>query len=140
ALAGSIHGNKFVVLITDGAQSQMCSNPPECADAASCTELLVEREVPRAVADGVGIRTFAIGVPGSEAARTALSRIAKNGGTAIDGCDAQKGNCHFDMTMVPDLGQSLAKALSQIAGQAVSCEFDVPRPEKGALDLGLLNV
>ena len=91
-------------------------------------------------AKGVGIRTFAIGVPGSEGARTALSRIAKSGGTAIDGCDVQSGNCHFDMTMVADLGQSLAKALSQIAGQAVSCELDVPRPKDGDLDLDLLNV
>lgn len=140
ALAGIIHGNKFVVVITDGAQSEMCSNPPECADAASCTALLVDQEVPRAAAAGVGIRTFAIGVPGSERSRVALSGIAKNGGTAIDGCDVQQGNCHFDMTMVPDLGPSLARALTQIAGQTVSCELDVPQPMMGQVDVGLLNV
>lgn len=140
ALAGTIQGNKFVVVITDGAQSEVCSNPPQCADAASCTALLVDQEVPRAAARGVGIRTFAIGVPGSERSRSVLSGMAKNGGTAIDGCDVQQGNCHFDMTMVADLGPSLARALTQIAGQTVSCELDVPRPMMGQVDVGLLNV
>jgi hypothetical protein len=54
---------------------------------------------------GSGIRTFVVGVPGSEPARTVLSSIAKQGGTAADGCDPQLGNCHFDMTMAKDLVQ-----------------------------------
>jgi hypothetical protein len=140
ALEGRITGNEFAVLITDGAQSEMCSNPPRCADAASCVDLLVNEEVPKAAARGVGIRTFVIGVPGSEPSRVDLSRIAQNGGTAPEGCDATAGNCHFDMTSVPDLASALAEALGQITERAVSCEFDVPRPESGELDLGLINV
>jgi Mg-chelatase subunit ChlD len=140
ALAGAITGNQFVVLITDGAQSAACSNPPSCVDAVSCTDLLADQEVPKAASPGAAIRTFVIGVPGSESARSALSRIAKNGGTAPDGCDVQQGNCHFDMTMVADLGQALSKALTQIAGQTLSCEVELPAPEQGTLDLKLINV
>ena len=140
ALAGQIFGNEFVVLITDGAQSEQCSYAPRCMDAASCTKLLVDEEVPKAAGRGVGIRTFVVGVPGSEPARTVLSQIAKQGGTAPSDCDPQRGNCHFDMTMVPDLGAALSGALAQIAGQAVSCELNVPKPDQGELDLSLVNV
>ena len=140
ALAGRITGSEFVVLITDGAQSEECSNPPSCADAASCTDVLADQEVPKAAASGVGIKTFVIGVPGSEPARSALSRIAKNGGTAPADCDVDKGNCHFDMTAVPDLGAALADTLMQIGGQTLSCELDLPAPEDGELDLDLVNV
>jgi hypothetical protein len=140
ALAGRITGNGFVVLITDGAQSEECSNPPTCMDAASCTDLLADEEVPKAAAAGVGIKTFVIGVPGSEPARTALSRIAKNGGTAPADCDVAKGNCHFDMTAVSDLGAALADTLMQIGGKTLSCELDLPAPEDGELDLDLVNV
>jgi hypothetical protein len=140
ALAGKIVGNEFVVLITDGAQSEQCSDPSRCSDAASCTDLLIKQEVPKAAGQGVGIRTFVIGVPGSEPSRIVLSQIAKLGGTAPDGCDPQKGNCHFDMTMVQDLGTALSSALAKIGGQAVSCELNVPTPDHGDLDPSLVNV
>jgi hypothetical protein len=140
ALAGKIVGNEFVVLITDGAQSEMCANPPACMDAASCVDLLITQEVPKAAGPGVGIRTFVIGVPGSEPARSVLSQIAKQGGTAKEGCDATQGNCHFDMTMVADLGAALSTALTAISGQAISCELGLPQPMQGVLDLKLVNV
>jgi hypothetical protein len=140
ALAGKIVGNEFVVLITDGAQSEMCANPPACTDAASCVDLLVNQQVPKAAGPGAGIRTFVIGVPGSEPARSVLSQIAKQGGTAKEGCDPAQGNCHFDMTMVTDLGAALATTLTAISGQAISCELNVPQPMSGALDLTLVNV
>ena len=31
ALAGTLRGNKFVVLITDGEQSESCSDPARCS-------------------------------------------------------------------------------------------------------------
>jgi hypothetical protein len=34
----------------------------------------------------------------------------------------------------------LSAALAKIAGQAVSCELDVPKPDMGALDPSLVNV
>ncbi|HEY2732859.1 MAG TPA: vWA domain-containing protein, partial [Polyangiales bacterium] len=140
ALQGAIVGNQFVVLITDGAQSEMCSDPPRCSDAASCTDLLVNTEVPKASGAGVEIRSFVVGVPGSEPSRVVLSEIAKQGGTAPDGCDPQQGNCHFDMTMSQDLGAALGSALAKIAGQAITCELDVPQPDSGTLDMALVNV
>jgi Mg-chelatase subunit ChlD len=140
ALAGKIFGNEFIVLITDGAQSTMCANPPTCADAASCVDLLLNQEVPKAASHGVGIRTFVIGVPGSEPARGVLSQIAKQGGTAKADCDPRQGNCHFDMTMVSDLGAALGQALTAISGQAIGCELDLPQPTSGMLDPKLVNV
>jgi hypothetical protein len=141
ALAGSITGNEFVVLITDGEQSEQCSNPPRCSDARSCYALLLDSEVERAVAPGVGIRTFVIGAPGSEPARTVLSTIASRGGTGTPGCDPTRGDCHFDMTTESDFGQALARALSEIIGQANTCELDIARPTDGsAVDLERVNV
>ena len=104
ALAGSITGNEFVVLITDGEQSEQCSYAPRCTDAQSCYDLLVDTRGAEGRGPGVGIRTFVIGAPGSEAARTVLSQIAKNGGTGAPGCDPAQGNCHFDMTKGKDFG------------------------------------
>ena len=62
------------MLITDGEQSEQCSYTPRCADAQSCYDLLVDQEVPKAACPGVGIRTFVIGAPGSEPARSVLSK------------------------------------------------------------------
>jgi hypothetical protein len=141
ALAGSLTGNEFVVLLTDGEESEQCSYAPLCKDAQSCYDLLVNQEVPKAAAAGVGIRTFVIGAPGSEPARSVLSQIAKNGGTGAPGCDPQKGNCHFDMTMGNDFGAALAMALTQIVGQTIQCELDVPPPQAGmAFDPARVNV
>jgi hypothetical protein len=141
AVAGSITGNELVVLITDGEQSEQCSNPPQCDDAESCYALLLDEEVERAVAPGVGIRTFVIGAPGSEPARSVLSTIASRGGTGKQGCEPARGDCHFDMTMESDFGAALTRALTAIIGQANSCEIDIVRPEDGSeVDLQLINV
>jgi hypothetical protein len=141
ALNGRIRGNKYVVLLTDGQQSDKCSDPDLCTDQASCTKLLIDEEVPKAAGPGVNIKTFVIGAPGSEPARSTLSAIAKNGGTAPDGCDVAAGNCHFDMTKQTKFDQALADALSQIAGRAVlSCELQVPKPGGMPVDPKLVNV
>jgi hypothetical protein len=141
ALAGSIAGNEFVVLITDGEESEQCSYAPRCTDAQSCYDLLVDDEVPKAAGAGVGIRTFVIGAPGSEAARGVLSQIAKNGGTGAPDCDPVEGNCHFDMTKGMDFGAALSQALASIVGQAVACELPVPADaDGGMLDPARLNV
>lgn len=140
ALAGAIHGKQFVVLLTDGQQSDACSDPDHCTGQQACTDLLVNQEVPKAAGLGVGIKTFVIGAPGSEPARRVLSQIAKNGGTAPSGCDVTAGNCHFDMTTQAKFDQALADALTQIAGRALSCELPMPRPDGGQVDPQLVNV
>jgi hypothetical protein len=140
ALAGTIHGKQFVVLLTDGQESDTCSDPTQCSGQQSCTDLLVNIEVPKAAAPGVGIKTFVIGAPGSEPARRVLSQIAKNGGTAQDGCDVALGNCHFDMTTQTSFDQALADALTKIAGRALSCELPMPRSDNVQVDPQLVNV
>jgi von Willebrand factor type A domain len=132
--SGLLPGDSFVVLITDGKQSDACGDPARCTTAEDCTELLIKQEVPRAAAPGVGIRTFVIGVPGSEADSRTLSRIAQAGGTARANCDPEK-NCHFDVSSGGDFSLGLRQALSSIVGQTLSCDVPVP-----AGDLNLLNV
>ncbi|HMI91453.1 MAG TPA: VWA domain-containing protein, partial [Polyangiales bacterium] len=141
ALAGEINGSKYVVLITDGEQSDICSDPGQCRDAEECTRLLLEEDVPRAASEGVGIKTFVIGVPGSEGARNVLSAIAQVGGTAPDSCEVSKGDCHFDMTQRERFGDGLRETLTEIAGRALSCELPLPDPgASGPLELERLNV
>jgi hypothetical protein len=63
-------------------------------------------------------------------AQPALARFATVGGTGAP----------FIITTGADLNQRLLAALKQIRGQAVSCEYNIPPPQKGALDLGKVNV
>jgi len=141
ALRGVIRGNKFVVLLTDGDQSDECIDTDRCDSKDSCTRLLVEEEAPKAAAAGVNIRTFVIGAPGSGDAKRTLSQLAVAGGTARPGCDVDAGDCHFDMSGSIDFNASLAEALSSIAGAATPCEIAVPTPEDDAeVDRDFVNV
>jgi hypothetical protein len=126
ALDGRVRGQSFVVLLTDGEQSESCVDLSRCSSAQSCTDLLVDEEVPKASGPGVRIRTFAIGVPGSGGARSVLSRIAEQGDTATTDCSADAGTCHFDMSETTELGEGLRAALEKIVGRALSCELPLP--------------
>lgn len=127
-----VTGNKFVLLITDGA---------ETCDADKIAQL--GAEIPKAMS--VNIRTFVIGAPGSEGARGMLSEMAFMGGTAQSpscqhgGLDAASGDCHFDMTTSKDFGADLAVALKRISG-SLTCSFDLPTSQTGPLDLTRVNV
>jgi hypothetical protein len=136
ANAEAFPGNRFVVLLTDGA---------ETCDPAN-TDLLVQKSLE---ASWVGIRTFVLGAPGSEGARGMLSQIAFNGGTAStpdcdhSGVQDDVGDCHMDMTLEgTDFATALAENLARISVEALSCVFDVPQPEPGdpPVDLGKVNV
>jgi hypothetical protein len=141
ALAREIRGNKFVVLLTDGEQSESCSDPPRCDSPEECTELLIDSEVPKAAGSGVGIKTFVIGAPGSEPARAVLSQMALAGGTARADCDPQAGDCHFDMTTQSSFADGLSSALSAISGRAaLSCELPMPRSNGSEVDPMRVNV
>lgn len=131
-----IRGNAYVVLLTDGEETCKPDELPK----------LLEQDAPMA-RNGFGIRTFVIGAPGSEGARSFLSQLAHAGGTdAYAGCnfsdDEASPDCHFDMTTSTDFGKDLAQVLDQITKTKVlNCEFDVPRnPEGGAVDLNKVNV
>lgn len=148
-------GNRFVVLVTDGADSCITST----ADGGSAhatyadqgitgnvVDRLLDTELPKA--RQVNIRTFVIGAPGSEPGRGLLSKIAFAGDTAKSAnCDHASDNpeagaeCHFDMTRSTDFGKDLSDALKKITGQAVTCEYDVPTAPNGkTIDPDKLNV
>jgi von Willebrand factor type A domain len=128
------HGNRYVVLITDGADS--CGAPTDPTDAAACTaagsciELLLDKTAPQALE--ANIKTFVIGSPGSESARGFLSELAfvagtSNAATCKHDVAGNQGDCHFDMTTSPGtFADDLAMALSNISGAALACEFAVP--------------
>jgi hypothetical protein len=125
-----------VVLLTDGAETCKESELPK----------LLAEDVPNARL--FNIRTFVIGAPGSENARSLLSQMAFVGGTASSAdcnhSDAQpdEGDCHFDMTTSADFAADLDAALQEISRTKVlSCEFEVPEnPDGGGVDLNKVNV
>lgn len=138
--SGATTGNDFVILITDGFETCIAENVRQ----AFITQL-ISQDVPTALS--VDMRTFVIGVPGSEDGRATLSQIANEGGTGTSpSCDASGsapnvGDCHFDMTTSSNFAQDLANALEQISGSLLGCEFDVPQnPSGGAVDLNRVNV
>ncbi len=128
------NGNRFVVLITDGADSCPMPARPEdasrCQAAGSCPAHLVSVEAK--LAAEANIRTFVIGAPGSEPARGYLSELAFVGGTARTAACAHdarttQGDCHYDMTGTSDFANELAQVLASISsGAALGCEFGVP--------------
>lgn len=130
-------GRRFLVLITDGQET--------CAPA-SYKDTFLQKTVPEATA--VGIKTFVIGAPGSEPARSFLSRIAWLGGTAKsptcihDPTPPDLGDCHFDLTdSALDLTSALGQALEKVSKEALTCEYELPLPgEGGTLDFGKVNV
>jgi hypothetical protein len=137
-------GNRYVVLVTDGADSCLQKYAEEGVTGDVVAQLL-NVELPKALS--VNIRTFVIGAPGSEPARGLLSKIAFAGGSARDpGCDrgdnpAPGAECHLDMTRTTDFAKDLSDALANITGRsAMTCEFDVPTSDGKEVDTGSVNV
>jgi hypothetical protein len=141
----SFIGNKYVVLATDGQANYCAGCVPSCDIAQDSLELIAQAE---AALQQHGIRTFVIGVPGSEGFRAVLSRLAQAGGTARPSCHSgdvhtspDVGDCHYDMTgAASDFGQAIGTALAAISGQALSCAFDIPAADAGTFDPGEVNV
>jgi hypothetical protein len=130
-------GNRFLIVVTDGADSCLGHYAQEGVTGDVMARLL-DTEIPKAIS--VNIRTFVIGAPGSEATRGLLSRIAFAGGTSTrPDCDhtspdpAPGTACHFDMTATSDFALDLSAALQSITGDSAGvCEFEVPKPTDGA--------
>jgi hypothetical protein len=122
----AVTSNAHVILITDGKDS--CSAyyaaQPSIGPDDQVAKL-ISTQAPAAL--GVGIKTWVIGAPGSEVARSMLSSLAVAGGTRrSDGCtpgtaaDPTVGDCHYDMT-TGDLQSTLSAALQQIL-RIVTCQ------------------
>lgn len=131
---------RFVVLITDGEPtfSLGCEGSGLPGNAVETEPLIAEA----GAALTRKVRTFVIGSPGSEDARSSLSQMAEAGGTAPPDCSHDGPSyCHFDMTQESDFAQALGDALRAISGQTLSCSYDVPTPPNGAaLDPEKVNV
>jgi hypothetical protein len=135
-------GNRFMLLITDGA--------PTFGLQCTGTGLPNQNPLPptQPIIDEVfavrneGVRSFLIGSPGSEPARSWMSEAAVMGGTARSGCSLGGPDyCHIDLTEEADFAAALNAALARILGQIVSCSFELPSPPPGEeLNLSQINV
>ena len=79
------------------------------------------------------IPTYVIGVFSPEDAAVSqvqMDRLAMAGGTTRS----------ILLTSTPDLTQRLQQSLDQIRGAAIACEFAIPPPKMGAIDLKRVNV
>jgi hypothetical protein len=145
-LPADLPGQKFMLLITDGAPTLTL----ECVSAEGGgfgaggptpvdSEPIVE-EV--AAAREAGVRTFLIGSPGSEPGRQWMSLAAIQGATAAAGCRVSgEPYCHMDMTTAPDFSAALRAGLAEITGAIVSCTYDLPEPPPGeTIDPDLINL
>lgn len=118
-------GESYVVLITDGMPTLApnCSNPNgniSDVDPQPIVDLIDEQYRQN------GVKTYLIGSPGSEKGRAWMSRAAVLGHTAAPGCSEAGPNwCHMDLTTNPDFGQALRDGLGVIAGEVVSCSYNV---------------
>ncbi|HQK21034.1 MAG TPA: vWA domain-containing protein, partial [Polyangiaceae bacterium] len=131
--------NKFIVLITDGVPSVSKGCQGDGMTPVPTAPLVQAA----AGAKAMGIKTFVIGSPGSEAVRTPLSEMASQGGTATPGCsDSGPNYCHLDMTTQSNFGQAITDALLEVAGKTIACSFALPEEDgdAGKVDPNLVNV
>jgi hypothetical protein len=122
-----IDGDPYLLLITDGMPTlyEGCWNPSGTLSNLSGDSVVQAVEV----AYTLGVRTFVVGSPGSEEARSWLSKAAFVGGTGADGCspDSAEGPyCHLDMTLASDFSVALRNGLAQVVASLSTCKFDVP--------------
>lgn len=131
-----LNGNVFVVLLTDGYETCATAELPKLLTAPCDSNDPTSKPCVQ-TAKSVNIRTFTIGVPGSEDSRALLSQVAWEGGTAKSSTCTHAatpkdvGDCHFDMTKSTNFGTDLKAALAAISGTVLSCEVDVPKPPAG---------
>jgi hypothetical protein len=129
--SGELSGNNYLVVMTDGAET--------CQEGALETLLTFVDEARQVY----GIRTYAIGAPGSEDSRALLSEIAYRGGTSKnDACsrDPQDASeaCHIDLTESLNFEADLGAEFQGITEATSRCEFEVP--QDALIDLSTVNV
>lgn len=127
-------GAKYVLLITDGSPTAdidctACTGP----DCISPTDPIVAEAKAAANDPTNPVKTFVIGVPGSDLVKTPLSQIAEAGTTCQPGgTNAGPKYCHFDMTDPRlNLSDELIKAFKLIFTSVFSCDFDMPPAPTG---------
>lgn len=126
-------GERFMLLITDDYPTyELRCEPPDNGDPVDVDPLIMAT----GFAAASGVRTFVVGLPGSDMerqARQAFSRMAFAGGTALDGCSLMGPRyCHRDMTDEQDFSEGIERTLESITAEALSCSYAVPAPSSGA--------
>lgn len=131
-LPNTLAGARAMLLVTDGAPTLSLG----CVGLGTVSAPAPTAPIVEAIASArsLGIRTFVIGSPGSEAtveagvdARPWLSAAARAGGTGAFDCTDEPHNfCHVDLTHSRDFSAALGQALKQIAREVVECRFEVP--------------
>lgn len=130
--ASTLPGARAMLLVTDGAPTLSLGCIGLGTVSAPAPTAPIIEAIARARA--LGVRTFVIGSPGSEAtvetgidARPWLSAAARAGGTgAFDCTDEPHDFCHVDLTQSRDFSAALRQALQQIAREVVECSFELP--------------
>lgn len=139
-LPSRLPGERFMLLITDGAPTLARGCYSETGDLTNVNPQPIVDEVTRAADEGV--RTFLIGSPGSERNRTWMSTAAVIGGTAPAGCNVNGPDyCHMDMTEAPDFSAALRAGLARVAGAVAPCRYTFAEPPPGmTIDPKKINV
>jgi hypothetical protein len=145
---------KFMLLMTDGAPTlhSGCQGRGDQNNPEDPSEIVADIQLAN---DTYGIKTFVIGVPGSEGTNTGgggpdqrpwLSLAAEVGGTALDGCN-DSGNpyfCHMDMTQTTDFSESLSQGLAKVTGAVAkatgSCTYPIPATDPSGTPVDLGNI
>ena len=138
--ASKLTGNRFMLLITDGAPTlkKGCQGGGGPDNPQPTQPIIDDIHAARQA----GVRTFVIGSPGSESVNNGTTNVdlrpwlalaAVEGGTAPEGCSVLASTngggtdwCHIDLSQSSDFAGALNAALSRILGLITSCTFDVP--------------
>ncbi len=150
---------RYIVLITDGVPTV---NADGCTYVNPITQTEYDSEIQliRTQGQAAGVKTFVVGVVGSENPQNAtydplymLSEIAVAGGTEQpSGCVPRSGRpagntvnprgsyCHFDLSQATDFGQALSSALGAIAGSVLPCTYSVPITTGQTIDPSKTNL
>jgi Mg-chelatase subunit ChlD len=112
-----------IVLATDGAPSMGCPQN---------TVADVVKSLQDARASATAITTYVIGVatPNDANERAVLGQLATAGGSGTP----------FIISATENVAQRFLETLNQIRGQALPCEFAIPKPNMGAIDFAKVNV
>jgi hypothetical protein len=110
----------ILVLATDGSPVGCTQNT--VADVASLLQS----------SHNAGVSTYVIGVatPNNATELMTLGQLASAGGTGMP----------YVISATEILSQRFLETLNQIRGQALPCEFTIPKPSTGAIDFGKVNV
>jgi hypothetical protein len=142
---------RFVVLMTDGVPTvdrdcKTLGSSPGGNNSITQDEYNYFASAVKDTTEKTGLRTFVIGVPGSDDPQGAtydprcmLSELAEAGGTALPAeCTSTVGvgactptdpgsYCHMDLTTSADFAHSLEDVIvNRIAHSVVSCDYPIP--------------